>query len=39
MQGMGLLPTLGRRSSRQDSITEEGGRRISMGEYDTPNIR
>merc|ERR1712037_749027 len=30
-QGMGLLPTLGRRGSRTDSM--------SMEEYDTPNIR
>merc|ERR1712181_153099 len=36
-QGMGLLPTLGRRGSRTDS--QGGGRRGSMEEYDTPNIR
>jgi len=36
--GMGLLPTIGRRMSRQDSITGEGGRRMSMQEMDTPNI-
>lgn len=39
-QGVGLLPTLGRRASRQDSQSEEGGRRkMSMTEYDIPNIR
>jgi len=37
-QGMGLLPTLGRRMSRQDSMTGEGGRRMSMQEMDVPNI-
>jgi len=39
-QGVGLLPTLGRRGSRCDSQSEEGGRRkMSMTDYDTPNIR
>jgi len=42
VQGVGLLPTLGRRASRQDSQSEEGegGRRkMSMTDYDTPNVR
>jgi len=39
-QGLGLLPNVGRRASRQDSLGEGGeGRRVSMSDYDTPNIR
>jgi len=38
-QGMGLLPTLGRRGSRTDSQGEGRRGSMSMEEYDTPNIR
>jgi len=38
-QGMGLLPTLGRRLSRTDSQGEARRGSMSMMEYDTPNIR
>jgi len=43
-QGQGLLPTINRRMSRQESTTSQGsetggGRRLSMTDYDTPNIR
>jgi len=42
-QGQGLLPTINRRMSRQESTnsqgSEGGGRRFSMTDYDTPNIR
>jgi len=39
-QGLGLLPTCTRKNSRSGSIVgKEGGRRMSMEQYDTPNIR
>jgi len=39
-QGLGLMPTVGRRGSRVDSVGSTGsGRRLSMTELDTPNIR
>jgi len=39
VQGLGLLPTVGRRPSRQDSQGEERRSSMSMEDYDTPNIR
>jgi len=39
-QGQGLMPTINRRMSRTNSQGSEGtGRRLSMTDYDTPNIR
>jgi len=38
-QGQGLMPTINRRMSRTNSQSSEGGRRLSMTDYDTPNIR
>jgi pimeloyl-ACP methyl ester carboxylesterase len=37
-QGLGLLPTVQRRNSRSDS-QDSSGRKMSMEQYDTPNIR
>jgi len=38
-QGQSLLPTAQRKMSRQNSQNSESGRKKSMSEYDTPNIR
>eukprot|EP00092_Neocalanus_flemingeri_P020765 GFUD01022500.1.p1 GENE.GFUD01022500.1~~GFUD01022500.1.p1 ORF type:complete len:312 (+),score=110.12 GFUD01022500.1:120-1055(+) len=45
-QGQGLMPTINRRMSRQESTTsttsqgsDGKGRKLSMTDYDTPNIR
>jgi len=42
-QGQGLMPTINRRMSRQESTNSQGsdgkGRKLSMTDYDTPNIR
>jgi len=42
-QGQGLMPTINRRMSRQESTNSQGsegkGRKVSMTDYDTPNIR
>jgi len=37
-QGQGLMPTLTRRMSRQESTGSSGGRRSSMSDMDIPNI-
>jgi len=39
-QGQGLMPTINRRLSRQESLGSDGqGRKLSMSDFDTPNIR
>jgi len=40
-QGQGLMPTINRRLSRQESTSSQNseGRRVSMTDYDTPDIR
>jgi len=39
-QGQGLMPTINRRASRQLSQGSDGqGRKMSMTDYDIPNIR
>jgi len=39
-QGQGLMPTINRRLSRQESNSSDcNGRKLSMTDYDTPNIR
>jgi len=42
-QGQGLMPTINRRMSRQESTNSQSsegkGRKMSMTDYDTPNIR
>jgi len=41
-QGQGLLPTINRRLSRQNSASSQegqGGRKVSMSDYDIPNIQ
>jgi len=37
-QGQGLMPTLTRRMSRQESTGSSGGRRSSMSDMDIPNV-
>ena len=39
-QGQGLMPTINRRLSRQESLGSDGqARKLSMSDFDTPNIR